>query len=304
MGLAPLLFACQLSAQGPPDTDIWLASLSRVGDSLAVGTPRNVTRRPGYDNQPSFTPDSKGILYTAVVDGQADIFRLDIASGAITRLTNTTESEYSPTVTPDGKWFSVVRVEKDSTQRLWKFPLAGGEPVLVLPNVKPVGYHAWIDDTTLVLYVLGRPATLQLANTKSGALSLVARDVGRAIQRVPGARAFTYVQRDSGYSPSLRRVDLPLVGAGAERPGRALAPVWATQEFHAWHPSGLLLWPAETRLMRWNSKSAPGDVASWMLVAALPSDVLRNITRLAVSADGRWLAFVAEPAAPPVSKER
>src|SRR5829696_7789950 len=201
--LASFALAAGAGAQGAPDTDVWLAPLSRIGDSLVVGAPRNVTRRPGYDNQPSFTPDSRAILYTAVVDGQAEIFRYDLASGASTRLTSTPESEYSPTVTPDGKWFSVVRVEKDSTQRLWKFPLAGGEPVLVLPGVKPVGYHTWIDDSTLVLFVLGRPATLQLADVHTGVARAIARDVGRSIQRVPGARAFTYVQRDSGFSPTV-----------------------------------------------------------------------------------------------------
>ena len=38
----------------------------------------------------------------------------------------------------------------------------------MLADVKPVGYHAWADDHTLALFVLGQPATLQLADTRTG----------------------------------------------------------------------------------------------------------------------------------------
>src|SRR5205814_494402 len=65
--------------QGPPGTDIFLAELrGRAGGRVAVGAPVNVTHRPGYDNQPFFTADGRGFLFTAVTDGQADIWRYDI----------------------------------------------------------------------------------------------------------------------------------------------------------------------------------------------------------------------------------
>src|SRR5205085_2981521 len=116
---------------------------------------------------------------------QTDIYRYDIASAATARVTDTPEGEYSPTVTPDGAHFSVIRVEAGGTQRLWRFTLDGRNPELVLEDVKPVGYHAWIDDHTLALFVLGQPATLQLADTRSGKASEVARGILRSIQRIP-----------------------------------------------------------------------------------------------------------------------
>jgi hypothetical protein len=295
------LTGAQVDAQAP-DTDVWLAPLSRVGDSLVVGTPKNVTRRAGYDNQPSFTPDAKAILYTAVVDGQAEIFRYELRTGAITRLTNTVESEYSPTVTPDGKWFSVVRVEKDSTQRLWKFPLAGGEPVLVLPNVKPVGYHAWIDDTTLVLYVLGQPARLQSANPRSGEVELFDEGIGRGLAPSPNGRSVSYVQRDGVRATIVeQRLDRPL-RQNVRTIYSLVAMPRSTTDFFAWTPGGELFAASGTSLLRWNARR--DSTSAWVPLAELSASVLHNVTRLAVSPDGRWLAFVAEPAAPPVTKER
>src|SRR6185503_5120037 len=109
---------------GPASTDIYLASLSTRQGRLVVGAPVNVTRRPGYDNQPTFTRDGQALLYTVIAsDGQADIYRYDLRTKTSRRVTSTPESEYSPTVYSDGTRFSVVRVEADSTQRLWSFQL-------------------------------------------------------------------------------------------------------------------------------------------------------------------------------------
>src|SRR5690349_17822283 len=83
----------------PPSTDIYLAPLRQQGGRWLVGAPVNITNRPGYDNQPSFTPDSRSVLFTSVRgDGQADIYRYDRRTRSTSRLTNTPESEYSATV--------------------------------------------------------------------------------------------------------------------------------------------------------------------------------------------------------------
>src|SRR5256885_6703718 len=106
--VAPLMTAVQpptapsRTATAPPDTEIFLASFS--GEGARVGRPLNITNSPGYDNQPSFTPDGRSILFTSIRDGgtQTDIYRYVVATGTTSRVTHTPESEYSPTVTPDG----------------------------------------------------------------------------------------------------------------------------------------------------------------------------------------------------------
>ena len=54
-----------------------------------------------------------------------DIYRYVVASKRIEAVTQTPESEYSATVTPDGERISVIRVEGDGTQRLWAFSING-----------------------------------------------------------------------------------------------------------------------------------------------------------------------------------
>jgi long-chain acyl-CoA synthetase len=274
--------------QAPPGTDIFLADLRTRGDRVEIGTPVNVTHRPGYDNQPFFTPDGRGFLFTSVTDGQADIWRYDIAASRSVQLTKTTpESEYSATPLPDGTGFSVVRVEADSTQRLWRFDWDGGHPALLLEGVKPVGYHAWGDDHTLALFVLGQPATLQVADLKTGQATPVASDIGRGVQRIPGRAAISFVQKGADSVWTVQELDV------ATRQIRALVRTLPGVDQYAWTPHGVLLMAKGTKLYAWRAGST--EVTE---VADFSTQGLTNITRLAVSPRGDRLALVAADRTP------
>ena len=82
---------------------------------------------------------------------------------------------------PGQNAISVIRVERDSTQRLWSVPLDGSAGAPVLERIKPVGYHIWANDTLLALFVLGSPNTLQLASTKSGRGDTIVTGIGRSL---------------------------------------------------------------------------------------------------------------------------
>jgi hypothetical protein len=109
--------------------------------------------------------------------------------------------------------------------------------------VKPVGYHAWADDHTLALFVLGQPATLQIADTRTGTARVIARDIGRSIQRIPGSTpvsSISFVQRErSGDTATfvIKELD-PATGATT-----VLIPAVAgsTEADCAWTPDGTLL---------------------------------------------------------------
>ncbi len=285
--LATFLLASLI--QGPPGTDIYLVPLTRDGAQLHAGTPRNLTARPGYDNQPAFAPDGGTIYYTSERGGQTDIYRVDLSSGQSVRVTDTPESEYSPTFMPDGRHLSVIRVERDSTQRLWSFTLAGAAVAPVLERIKPVGYHAWLDAGTVFVFVLGNPATLQRATVSSGKSEVLARDIGRTILRIPGRRAISFAQRDTAGGPlTLRELDL---ATGAVR---SIAALPRGNEFVAWTPQGELLSASGNALLLWNRPAAV-----WDTVARFTEPGLQRITRLAVSPRGDQLALVGdEPANP------
>ena len=276
--------ASALAAQAP-GTDIYVATLERSGGALSVGAPRNLTARRGYDNQPFFTPDGRSLYFTSGRDGQTDIFRYDLPAGPAVAVTATPESEYSPTLMPDGRHLSVIRVERDSTQRLWAFALDGTAPRLILDSIQPVGYHTWLNADTVFVFVLGSPATLRRAELARGTAEVVARNIGRALWLVPGRRAVSYVQRDSGSTGWIQALD-PVRGS-SER----LAPLPQGSEFFAWTPQGELLAAQGNQLLRWSAPSA-----AWERIAQFSEPGLQRISRLIVSPRGDRLALVGEDA--------
>lgn len=263
-------------AQAPPATDVWLVPLNAGTPVLAEAI--NLTDRDAYDNQPAFTRDGAAILYTSFRDGQTDIYRYDLATGTTTAVTRTPESEYSPTVMPGGAAFSVVRVEADGTQRLWAFALDGTGAHLLLPDVKPVGYHAWLDAGTVLLFVLGTPPTLQRARLATGRADTLVYGIGRSLKPVPGG-GVSFVFRTAPEQASVVR----LTEGGAFR---AVAPTLPGREDHAWLPDGTLLMADGPVLHAW-------DGAAWQPLADVSERGAGAVSRLAVSPDGRRLAFVA-----------
>jgi hypothetical protein len=274
--------------QGPPATDVYVAELSTAGGRLTIGVPRNATRRSGYDNQPTFLPDGSAFLYTCVREGgQADICRHDLATNTNTQVTTTTaESEYSATPLPDGG-FAVVRVERDSTQRLWRFDASGTHASLMLERVRPVGYFAFGDDHTLGLFVLGRPATLQIADLFTGRVDTVASDIGRTIRKIPGRRAISYVQHVSDQEWWISAYDFD--SRSSSRVVRTLEGV----DFYTWTADGGLMAGGGSKLFLWKA-GAP----DWEEIADLTSAGLTSITRLAISPRGDRIAIVAIPDSP------
>jgi dipeptidyl aminopeptidase/acylaminoacyl peptidase len=261
-----------------PATDLYLLP---VESGWRFGPPVRVTDREGYDNQPYFLPDGRTVLYTSMRDGQTDIYRYDVVSGTTTRLTATEDSEYSPTPLPDGSGFSCIRQTTEGKQYLWAYDAEGTPREQLFDRIEPVGYHAWLDDGTLALFVLGEPMTLQVADLVTGEATLRDERIGRALHRSPGSSDVTYVRKD-GDLWTIRR--LPPAGSESE----ILIEALPGREDFVWTPDGRLLMGSGSELYL----AEPGG--KWKRIAALADQGIGGITRLALSPDGRRLVVVGE----------
>ncbi len=282
----------------PPGSDVHLVPLARSAQGWRLGAPQNVTDRDGYDNQPRFLPGASAFLYTSIRDGQADIYLYDVAAAETRRLTDTVESEYSPTPLPSALGFSTVRVEADGTQRLWGFDTDGRNPQLLLPDVQPVGYHGWLSSSRLGLFVLGAPPTLQLAELGLSEVQTVAESIGRSIHLTPDGGSLSFIAKHSDSDWSIDLLDLESSAR------RRLIETRPGNEDFTWLPDGQLLMGDGARLYTADPRS---ETPQWEALESLSGNGLDGITRLDVSDDGHWLALVAArpaSAAVPAAEER
>lgn len=289
-------FQAAQPAAPPPSTDIYLLQLSGGLPSMKAATPVAVSTVIGYDNQPMFSPDGARILFSGNHDGkQFDIYAFDRASARVTRLTQTPENENSPTFLPPGVGesggFSVVQTEMDKTQRLYRFDAQGRNPQLILSDIKPVGYHAWIDSDRLGLFVLGQPNSLQLASVKTGKGEVVASGIGRSLHRIPGTRAISFVHREPSGDFWVKQIDVD--SKQIETLTRVVDG--NNERDMSWMPDGkTILMSGGTKIYSW-TRGATG----WTEVFDTSAHNLGAVTRLAVSPKGDAVAIVVAEPAPP-----
>ncbi|HEX7046533.1 MAG TPA: hypothetical protein VF275_03030, partial [Gammaproteobacteria bacterium] len=218
-----------------PGTDIWLVDLVVSDEAVSATNPRNLTRRTGYDNQPAFLT-THSFLFTAMdASGQTDIWRYDLADDSVMPMLPTPESEYSPLPVPGGD-MSVVRVSLNNVQQLWTLSPGAEEYELLFPLLEGVGYHSWIDDDRVALFMVRSPSELHIANRETGKVVVLAKDIGRCLQTPPGSNdSVAFIEAGQDGKRWIKRMDL------AEKRITALAPVLEGSEDFVFLPDGRLL---------------------------------------------------------------
>ena len=82
---------------------------------LLTSTAKPLTNRPEYDNQPSFINDSELIFSAADDKGNNDLILYSFRTSRFTNLTQTPDrSEFSPSMTECGSYFSAIVVERQN----------------------------------------------------------------------------------------------------------------------------------------------------------------------------------------------
>jgi len=290
--------ACALLLSAPPlvfsqkleHHDVLLFSLNRKPDNLwHPFAPRFLTafNPAGYNNQPQFfSPQELYLTVQLPTDTtQTDIYALHLLLNTSTRVTATATAEYSPTLMPGGRRFSAVRVEPNGDQRLWSYPLDrsdNGQPVL--PAVTTVGYHCWLRDTLLALFLVGQndePHALAIVGTSEQRVQRVATSIGRALQLLPDGR-LAFVQKATEQTWYIKTYD-PL-----KKTVEVLVKTPPGSEDFAVLSDGTLLSSTGSKLLQ----LAPKQQTDWLEIADLSRYGVKKISRLAVSSDGKLAVVV------------
>lgn len=268
-------------------TDIYLIQIEIDGEKYVFNDSIKVNLTEGYNNQPSFHPDGGSLLYSSGSGTNTDIYRYIIETGKTLRLTDTPDSEYSPTVVPGEIRFSVIQLvtaegPRKGAQPLISFPLTGGDPELIYEDGEKVGYHTWINAQKVALFLLGSLHFLRIVDLKDHSSVRVAEDIGRSLYKIPGQEAISFSQNQEDGPDIIMMYNLK---TGKSQP---IISMLEGNEFYAWMPSGVLIMGVGAQLFAFK----PGRDKDWQPIGDLSALGIKNISRLTIDPRGQWLAVV------------
>ena len=207
-----LVYISAIFAQQPPSSNLLLFDFEQLSDTQwVVHSPKFLTQdnAEGYNNQPSFMSRNQ-IMYTEQKAGalNTNIVKLDLENDSRQYISRTGLSEYSATKIPNKTQISVIRVEKDGWQTLWAYSLDNEK---MHQNLFPefqdnLGYHSWLSDSTVALFVLGDEPTLRIGNIRSGKITTYTSNIGRCLKTTAEGHLL-YIHKYTDDHTYLKRFD-------------------------------------------------------------------------------------------------
>jgi len=289
---APLVLSAAAGAQNLNPTNLWLVELHWTGNRLSASKPVKLTHDNGTNSQPAFTPDGKAIVFSALrdtgSDARSDIYRIELATKAETRITRTPENENSPTVNERGEYVAVRWQPATLFKEFgpWVYS-SNGVPVRgVLRAPDTTGYYTPLPNGAFALTrPKSRSFTIGLFDATSGTITDIDSGVpALPAQRIPGERAVSYVRTDSADAHHmLRRYDLTTHRA------TTIGPTVVGRTVHTWVPGHGTILMAKGNVLY----ARTADQTTWRAVATFESPDLRNASAYVVSPQGDKLILTA-----------
>ena len=92
---------------------------------IRIDKVRRLTFDSGCEELPSMWPDGKAVVFDGVVDGDTELFRLDLDTGERVRLTRSPGWDRAGAVSPDARWIAYLHYG-DRGRQLMVIPWQGG----------------------------------------------------------------------------------------------------------------------------------------------------------------------------------
>ena len=198
------------------------------------GAPRQLTFGAFHDGAPEWTADGQAILFSALREPDwelagrdSEIYRLDLASGAVTELTSRDGPDEAPEVSPDGR--SIAFLGFDDSRKafeqahIYVMSSAGGPARRIAPGLdRSVDQILWSSDGRSVFASYEEDGSVTVARVGlDGSVRPLARDAAAAVLDRPYAGGGFSVSRNGSVayttSPYDRPTDVALAAGGKLR---------------------------------------------------------------------------------------
>lgn len=216
---------------GVTSTEIWIMN--------SDGTlPKAVVQNSSFNQSPSWTQDGSALVYASFVTGNWEIFRVPVAGGTETNLTNSEFADQNPRVSPDG--LSIVfHSNRDLNFEIYSMNLDGGSPTNLsespvddrFPNWAPDGRIVWtkFSENNFDLWMMGATGddphalTTSTFDENNGSISPDGNSVVFETNRLGGAAMTLFTMPLAGGEAR------PLTALGGANTGSEIEPWWSSR---------------------------------------------------------------------------
>ncbi len=279
-----------------PETSIYLFEIQRTQRSYTLMTPKKISKKKGYNNQPYFSPDDLSLYYVSAMDTtNTEVMKYDLKKRKSRRLTKTKECEYSPKFSPDMSTITCVRVEQDKeTQHLASYTLKGKKPLVILPELKSIGYYEWISQSEFISFELPEPFYLVKHNIMKKSTDTLATHIGRCFVHLRSKGKIVYLDKSDSLHWKIRTVaqeNLKSTKPKNKVENPVLTESLAGEEDFCFLQDGSILMGHEGKIYcKKNPFKNPN--AEWQEWADLSKFGINKFYRMALSADNTQMAIV------------
>jgi TolB protein len=115
-----------------------------------------LTTGPWDDITPALSPDGRQAVFASNRNGYWDLYLLDLPSGQVSRLTDSTEYEAAPSWSPDGLWLAYEAYIDDNLEILIRSVTEPGDPIRLTNDPAADHSPAWSPAGRTIAFVSDR----------------------------------------------------------------------------------------------------------------------------------------------------
>ncbi len=267
-----------------PDSEVFLFSIDKKDGKYNFSNGKNISNNKGYDNQPSFSLDSRSILFTSGRNNNNfDIYEYNLVDKKVSQLIASENGEYTAKEF-DGNTVMFVREGKeDQGMTVWKFDRKTKKETPAFSVKEPIAYYAFNSRGDALVWV--RYAFfMNWINTEKSINKYVANYAQPSVPHlIPMTDNFSFMQRQPDDELWIKEFDPKT---------QAVRPIVQSKDSkkdYCWMADGSLLIGSGSKLYRFDEKTDK----DWVLIADLNSFGIKDITRMSASFDGKHLALVS-----------
>lgn len=266
------------------NTEVYVFDISPAYEGLELLNARNVSNNEGYDNQPSFI-SNETLVFAGNNNGQTDISEYNLNSKIKNWVNKETEGgEFSPQKFPSNNDIAAVRLDKDGKQGFYRYNSETGNSSEIIENLQ-VAYFAFYNDQKILASVLnGKKMDLVMIDLSSKTVDTLFYNAGRSLQKVPKTKSMSYsLVNEEG------NLDLYVMQMNTNE-SYFICELPVNIQDYVWLNDTQVIVGSGSNLFMYDTLGEQ----EWNRVASLADYGIKNISRMAISPNGKKLALVAD----------